>query len=594
MEANCHQQIEEWIQEALQRGQIIPVPPDFPKVVQPIFPIIQNKKLRVIYDARFINHFIPQNKFRLCTPSTVFQVFSFDSIIFSVDLKKAYLQMMINGKWRQLNCFCFPDSKGNKRYFCFTGMPFGISEACHRFQRTFVRYIVDYLCRVLPSGAVLQYIDDVIAELASASENLSNDQIQARAQFILYIFKICGIRLSNEKTTTPSTFTEWLGMNFDTREGTFCPTTHKFQKVLDKLTKLCESSSCSLRRLAEISGSLRHIGGRPIYFLVRFFDQQIAAHMPNTISQFDLKQAWSKCIKINQQFISVVQEIIAHLITFHKNINLESGNISQAFICTDASDDTMGGFYHTPDNQSKLWRMELPPEVKVEGSLRRERHGIRMFLESNISQIESLAKQFDRLIIINDNCGNISTLQSRKPLNQIDHIDMSKILHICDNIPCDVHFRWNRRNTMAMVLADSLSRPPPEFFWKPEQKFFKLLAKLCPKYHQHMWTFSNKILCSLNALEPFQPERDNLILEREGLIFLPPDDRICKRIIKFLRARHARGILILPFFQNKPHFILLKRFLAKSTILTVREWKPFFLSSPQHWQFKLAIISFAF
>lgn len=194
--------------------------PDPSYTVSPLSVAFQpSGKKRLILDLRRINKFVQKNHFKIDDWKVALQFFSENAQLISFDLKSGYHHKDIANAYQKYLGFS-RTINGVQRYFEFTVLPFGLSSAPLIFTKVLKPLVTHWRA----FGIVIAlYLDDGFIVIPKLTNNTEIDATEAkkiskhvrvdllRAGFIYNIAK---------SIWEPSESIEWLGMRWDTREGT--------------------------------------------------------------------------------------------------------------------------------------------------------------------------------------------------------------------------------------------------------------------------------------------------------------------------------------------------------------------------------------
>lgn len=220
--------------------------PERPHCVMPlgVVPKPGTDKLRLIYDARFLNSHVQCPSFKYETLAGLSSVLRPGDQLFTVDLKSGYHHLDIaEDFWKYLGF------EWEGQYYVFTQLPFGLAPACWAFTKLtealyttwrgeghrFTYYIDDSLHAHQTVAGLLRWRTRVLADFESA-----------------------GFIVSDSKCSLdPSTCKKYLGANVDTAAGCLTVPAGKWAVLRTEVERaLSDTRRCSLRLVSVIVGRI--------------------------------------------------------------------------------------------------------------------------------------------------------------------------------------------------------------------------------------------------------------------------------------------------------------------------------------------------
>ena len=122
------------IEELLAAGCIVSST-ECPAVCSPLSVVRNAKgKLRLVLDLRYVNQFLPKQKFKYEGLDLVVQMFEKEDYFFTFDLKSGYHHVDIHEDfWKYLGFSWMRD--GHRCFYMFKVLPFGLASACYVFTK---------------------------------------------------------------------------------------------------------------------------------------------------------------------------------------------------------------------------------------------------------------------------------------------------------------------------------------------------------------------------------------------------------------------------------------------------------------------------
>ena len=199
----CHFALRKAIEDELDRleKEKILYKVDHSDWAAPIVPVPQkNGQLRICGDYKVtVNPVIDVNKYPLPRPEDMLAALAGGEKFTKLDLTNAYLQMVLDPECRK-----FVTINTHRGLYEYTRLPFGISSAPARFQKT-----MDIILQGLPK--VLCYIDDILVT------GKDDDDHYANLENVLKRLKDYGLKLKTEKCAFLRESIEYLGHKIDSK-----------------------------------------------------------------------------------------------------------------------------------------------------------------------------------------------------------------------------------------------------------------------------------------------------------------------------------------------------------------------------------------
>lgn len=206
--------LEEELKKLVIQGHIIPCAQSEVHVTHPIFAVPKSSqdhsKVRLVYDARFINSFLKTPNFSLPQVPKSLQAVPVSSYGFVSDVSAGYHHISLLPAIRKYFGLAW---KG--QFFLWKALPFGLSTAPWIFQKWLESYLLHFkkaIATFRPLSA--QYLDDV----NMINKNLSENE-QTKIELLAY-YAAHNIQAHPTKTTDPSQRFTFLGYIVDTVKGT--------------------------------------------------------------------------------------------------------------------------------------------------------------------------------------------------------------------------------------------------------------------------------------------------------------------------------------------------------------------------------------
>jgi hypothetical protein len=210
----------------------------------PLFAIQQEEKLRLIYDARFLNAALSDPSFEMETVFDIPSIASGMHFIGKLDLTQAYCQYPVSAELSaQLGCIG-PDLK----IYSWSVLPFGLSHS----PKVFCSLTSAFVRRWRSMGIrCLAYVDDIIFFAESP------EAFVRAAEIILSDLRAARIAVSPKKTfISPFRRLDALGLRVDLASQSFSVPPAKIAKITNLANTILANKSCIRRTLLSLIGRL--------------------------------------------------------------------------------------------------------------------------------------------------------------------------------------------------------------------------------------------------------------------------------------------------------------------------------------------------
>ena len=307
-----------------------------------------NNRWRPVLDLSTLNTVLNTESFKMEIPETIRTSLQAGEWVTSIDFKDAYFHIPIHSQSRKYMHFHLQG-----RSYQFKALPFGLSTAPMEF--TVVSKEVKLMA--LQRGIrIHQYLDDWLVRASTHNTCLQHTQT------LITLCQELGWLVNKEKSElVPKQVFNFVGYQFDLKEGRVKPTPERWQTLTDKIQSILSGLVCPVRQFMSLIGLLTatekqvHLGRlhmRPI--------------------QWHLKNNW-RVLKSLEKVIPIPKSFHPHLRWWLEESNVLLGQPLQPLkhalqIFTDASKEGWGahldehtarGTWSLPESKLHINHLEL-------------------------------------------------------------------------------------------------------------------------------------------------------------------------------------------------------------------------------------------
>ena len=202
-----------------------------------------NNRWRPILDLSTLNTFLNTGSFKMETPETIRTSLQTGEWVTSIDFKDAYFHIPIHSQSRKYMRFHLQG-----RSYQFKALPFGLSTAPMEF--TVVTKEVKLMA--LQKGIrIYQYLDDWLVRAST------HDTCLQHTQTLVTLCQELGWLVNREKSElVPQQVFNFVGYQFDLKEGRVRPTEERWQTLTDKIRSILSDPVCPVRKFMSLIGLL--------------------------------------------------------------------------------------------------------------------------------------------------------------------------------------------------------------------------------------------------------------------------------------------------------------------------------------------------
>ena len=202
-----------------------------------------NNRWRPVLDLSTLNTFLNTELFKMETPETKRTSLQAGEWVTSIDFKDAYFHIPIHNQSRKYMRFHLQGQS-----YQFKALPFGLSTAPMEF--TVVAKEVKLMA--LQKGIrIHQYLDDWLVRASTHDTCLQHTQI------LVTLCQELGWLVNKEKSElAPKQIFNFVGYQFDLKEGKVRPTPERWQTLTDKIRSILSDPVCPVRQFMSLIGLL--------------------------------------------------------------------------------------------------------------------------------------------------------------------------------------------------------------------------------------------------------------------------------------------------------------------------------------------------
>ena len=202
-----------------------------------------NNRWRPVLDLSTLNTFLNTRSFKMETPETIRTSLQAGEWVTSIDFKDAYFHIPIHSQSRKYMRFHLQG-----RSYQFKALPFGLSTAPMEF--TVVAKEVKLMARQR-GIRIHQYLDDWLVRAST------HDTCLQQTQTLVTLCQELGWLVNKEKSELAlKQVFNFVGYQFDLKEGKVRPTTERWQTLTDKIRSILSDPVCPVREFMSLIGLL--------------------------------------------------------------------------------------------------------------------------------------------------------------------------------------------------------------------------------------------------------------------------------------------------------------------------------------------------
>lgn len=525
-----------------------------PFVVNPLTVSVQSSgKIRLVLDLRHVNKYVEKQKVKFEGVNEALSFAHNSKYMYKFDLRHGYHHLDVHYDHQKFLGFSW--KFGNKtRFFTFTVLPFGLSSAGHIFTKT-LRVLVKYWRAM--SIPIVVYLDDGWGT-AENSEICENMALQVKSDL-----EKSGFVVNNKKSVwTPVQIMEWLGFNWNLKDGTLEIPVKKFENLKNIISALFECNiHITCRNLAKVCGKI--ISMLPALGSIC---QIMTRHLHMTICCRDY---WDSFVYLNE---NVIQELrfwyfycekisFRHISYFHR--------MPERIVFSDASEYAGAGYIVGSNNVAHfMW----DKSEKTKSSTWRELKAVSNILQSVHNQ---LSGKLVKIYTDNQNVTKIIRKGSMKSELQDIALD---VFNICLDNNIVLEIEWIPRD--KNIQADELSKIFDFDDWGVSDIIFKYFDRLWGPFNCDLFADSRNKKVSRFFSKFFTPGTSGVdAFAYDWSAFnnwIVPPIYLITRVINYMLICKAKGALVIPKWKSAVYWPMIVNHLTyeyKDYIKDFREYR---------------------
>ena len=378
---------------------------------------------RLILDVSDLNKYLHIPSFKMTNHTSLSILMPSPSWMASLDLKDAYLHVPIRHnlhKFLALTCW--------GKLFFFRALPFGLATAPWLFSMLIEAALVHLRGMGLN---ILGYLDDIVMW------NKCKDELQVQVQEAASLFERLGLTINEKKShPSPTSSLVWVGVIWDSHEGTWFPQRGILDTIQVLATRLQETKKASRRQWESLCGRVAFVA--QINRRAKHY-----SHLINQIKLFGSIQHRDKVVKLHPFLV----EALSPWTRLDSWIRPErfAPPPSQSQIWTDASDVGWGVL----NEQGQSWKGRWSAEQSALHINAKELLTIRLALSV-------LNPRNQTLVVWSDSQTAIASIQKQGSHSPDLQKLTGQILRICEEN--GLHIKPRHIKGSLNVAADALSR----------------------------------------------------------------------------------------------------------------------------------------
>ena len=523
------------IKELLTAGCIRPVSDGEVHVVSPLG-VVEQHKLRLILDLRYVNSFLSKTSFRYEDIKTAAALFNKGDYFFVFDLRSAYhhidiapsYEQYLGFEWRNLT----RDGAYERQVYLFCSLPFGLATAPFVFTK-----VTKALIRYWRSCGlrIFMYLDD------GAGAESDQQPAQRMSEKVARDLRAAGFNLSPKRDMVPRQKDNLLGFCVDLANGQFTVTPKRQSKLKDMLSRLQRKGSASARDLAKLAGtiiSMSLVLGQAAQLRTRALYRRINA-----------AEAWDSRVDFNEEVAAELQFWRSQFDALNSCPIWPTDPQVAVITYSDASDVGWGGVYSVSAGK-EVAKGTFPSHIAGQqtSSTLRELLAVKHVLTSFQSLLRGKCVKHR-----SDNQNAVSILAIGSPKRDL-HEEALAIAELTKQNMIRLIPEWIPREENSD--ADYLSKTVDADDWRLQSDIFDKFNRLWGPFTIDMFASSHSTQLSRFASRYYCPGAtfvDAFTVDwGSELAWLVPPPRMIGRVLRYLEHCRAHGTLVAPLWPSAP------------------------------------------
>ena len=496
-----------------------------PKCINPLTVVVQRTKSRLILDCSHLNTFVNVPHIKYEGFETALNYFKKGVFMYSFDLKDGYHHIAIHPEFKTYLGFCIC-LNGVPTYFQYTVGCFGLADLPRLFTKIYRPLVSHWRSLSIPG---IMFLDD-----GGFFENDRLSAVQHSDHVRKDILRSGSIYSIKKSDFTPTQKMTWLGIDWNSENGTISAASHRVEKIKLTCKTLINMDVCPVKKLASFVGqiiSLLPVVGN-------------CARIVTKVSQFSI----AKCDSWNDK-VTLSSEIKREILFWNDNIdNLNIRLISDEslpkLMQVIEGDASAAGCGSILNKEAVAARIFSEDERLTHGTYR-ELANIHFLLLAFLPKIKNENIKF---LVDSQSAALIIQNGSMKPDLQFF---AKEVFHLCfvNNIKLNIEWIPREENT----LADAASREADLIDiedWGITTSLFQILNHnygpftldaFANFYNAKVKKFFSLYHCpGLSGVDAFMQDWHG-----ENVLLVPPVN-VIGRALSYLKSCRAKGTLIAP------------------------------------------------
>ena len=218
-----------------------------PKCINPLTVVVQRTKSRLILDCSHLNTFVNVPHIKYEGFETALNYFKKGVFMYSFDLKDGYHHIAIHPEFKTYLGFCIC-LNGVPTYFQYTVGCFGLADLPRLFTKIYRPLVSHWRSLSIPG---IMFLDD-----GGFFENDRLSAVQHSDHVRKDILRSGSIYSIKKSDFTPTQKMTWLGIDWNSENGTISAASHRVEKIKLTCKTLINMDVCPVKKLASFVGQI--------------------------------------------------------------------------------------------------------------------------------------------------------------------------------------------------------------------------------------------------------------------------------------------------------------------------------------------------